>query len=75
MATSGEYGRIPEPSATKNAAIETPAAISIEPNPTGLTAYNMPRRNSGRCGEIFSRYLLMAMSEATATTQAMPQLA
>jgi len=35
----------------------------------------MPRRNSGRIGEIFSRYLLTAMSVATTTTQDIPQLA
>ena len=52
-----------------------PAAISMDTKPTGLIAYSMPRRNSGSFGEIFSRYLLIAMSEATTTTQAMPQFA
>ncbi|CPU60063.1 Uncharacterised protein [Mycobacteroides abscessus] len=35
----------------------------------------MPRRNSGSLGESLSRYLLIAISDATVTTQAIPQLA
>ena len=35
----------------------------------------MPRRNSGTVGEIFSSFLLITMSAATVTTQAMAQLA
>jgi hypothetical protein len=38
IATSGEYGRIASPSPPKNATIDTPAAISIDPKPTGLIA-------------------------------------
>jgi len=50
--------------------IDSPAAGSIDPNPTGLIAYSMPRRNSGFFGDGFSRYLLKTMSEATATSSA-----
>ena len=76
MATSGEYGWMRRAEAAEERDDRTrPAAISIEPKPTGLIAYSMPRRNSGCIGESFSRYLLNTMSEATTTTQAMPQLA
>src|SRR6202011_4882068 len=75
MATKGEYGRIASPRPPKNAIIDNPAARNIEPKPTGLIAYSMPRRNSGFFGDSPRRYLLNTMSEATATTHAMPQLA
>ena len=75
MATSGEYGRSVSPRPPKKHTIDTPAATSIETKPTGLTAWSMPRRNSGALGEMPSRYLFTAMSVATTTTQAMPQLA
>ncbi|CFS37219.1 Uncharacterised protein [Mycobacterium tuberculosis] len=55
--------------------IDSPAASSNDPKPTGLMAYSMPRRNSGVFGDRPSRYLLKPMSDATATTQAIPQLA
>ena len=63
------------PKAPKNTAIDTPAETIIEPKPTGLTAYSIPRRNSGWIGESLSRYLFTAMSVATTTTQDIPQLA
>ncbi len=73
IATRGEYGRMASPRPPKNAMTDKPAAISIDPKPTGLNAYSMPRRNSGCFGDSFSRYLLNTMSEATTTTHAMPQ--
>ncbi len=63
------------PSPPKKAITDRPAATSIEPKPTGLNAYSMPRRNSGFIGDSFNRYLLNTMSDATTTTQAIPQLA
>ena len=38
IATSGENGWMAEPKAPKNTTIDTPAATSIEPKPTGLIA-------------------------------------
>ena len=75
MATSGEYGWMAGPNSPKKTAMETPAEISIEPKPTGLMAYSMPRRNSGWMGDSLNSSLLKVMSEATTTIQAMPQLA
>jgi hypothetical protein len=47
--TAGRPGR----RAPKNTAMDTPAETIIEPKPTGLTGYSMPRRNSGWIGESF----------------------
>lgn len=46
---------------------------SMKTTPTGFTAYSVPRRNSGTLGEIFSRYLLMAISGAAVTSLYWPR--
>ncbi|MFD0517529.1 hypothetical protein [Paractinoplanes durhamensis] len=75
IAMSTENGLTAAPSNPANASNDSTEASPTDTSPTGFQSCSMPRRNSGKRGEMCSTRLLITISVAIVTSHAMTTFA